>query len=185
MNTPTLTDVSKVTRTDIVVNDDRGLPKLIYRKATFDVEKYRAAIERITAGGIVAAVEAWFRVKPSEHPDQVLAHVSHEDRVLLMQLGAELSGMLPDQALYFKGAALLKNVANAFHEDSTDTAVILYLRKNAVGGDIVVPSLDTAIAVEDGWVLAMFGKTLVHGVTPIDAAPEGYRTACVFYNQYD
>ena len=56
------------------------------------------------------------------------------------------------------------------------------VRRGARGGNLHLPEYDVTIACRDGDLLFFPASGLLHGVTPIDLQPDGYRITTVYYS---
>lgn len=59
---------------------------------------------------------------------------------------------------------------------------MVVIRRNTRGGHLHIPEYDLVVPCRDGTVLMFPGPELVHGVTPIEIRPGGYRYSVVYYN---
>ena len=72
-----------------------------------------------------------------------------------------------------------------YHQDRNNFdawSVMPVIRRGAKGGGLNIPEYGITFPARDSTVVAFYGKSLVHGVTPMEkTAPDGYRISVVFY----
>lgn len=83
------------------------------------------------------------------------------------------------------GGLVNRDLVLAYHVDVTmprpATVLMATLRSEAHGGYLALPELDVGLACDDGWAVAFDGSKVLHGVTPLDVGPGGYRISIAYY----
>lgn len=79
-----------------------------------------------------------------------------------------------------------KTSALMYHRDRNNGigawSAMVVVRRNTRGGHLHLPEYDVVIPCRDGAVVMFPGPEIVHGVTPIDIRPDGYRYSVVYYS---
>jgi hypothetical protein len=86
----------------------------------------------------------------------------------------------------FTTANINVNHAIKYHTDTGNfrgnLSNVLILRDGIVGGELVFPEYDFALAQEDGWLAIFDGQTEIHGVMPlVQTKKNPYRASIVYY----
>lgn len=97
--------------------------------------------------------------------------------------------ILPDWRLGDTGwtsGIVNKTSALLYHRDRNNGigawSAMAVIRRNTRGGHLHLPEYDLVVPCRDGAVIMFPGPELVHGVTPIEVRPDGYRYSIVYYN---
>ena len=107
-------------------------------------------------------------------------HQQHMDSVAEVQADWRIG-----DTVFTSGIAKYNN-AIEYHLDSGNfkgcSSVMIGFRQNANGGYLCIPELGTSLAISDYSITAFDGQSLIHGVTPITVAREGFRATAVYYS---
>ena len=97
--------------------------------------------------------------------------------------------ILPDWRLGSTGwtsGIVNQTSALLYHRDKNNGvgawSSMVVIRRNTRGGHLHLPEYDLVVPCRDGAVIMFPGPELVHGVTPIEIRPGGYRYSVVYYN---
>jgi hypothetical protein len=111
---------------------------------------------------------------------------------LLVELLRTLSPVNPGLIEVFYGV-INKSRVQLYHHDgggdppspagvvrATTWGAMPVLRDGVEGGYLRIPEYDTTIACADGWGVFFPGSELLHGVTPLNISPGGYRYSVIY-----
>jgi len=102
------------------------------------------------------------------------------------------SGIHPDWQMadaFWTSGVINKNSPHNFHLDNDNSrngySAMITMKNNMSGGYLVFPEYRLAIEVTNRSMIFFCGKDIIHGVSPMNLKPSGYRYSIVYYTTAD